>query len=67
MDRLLDRIDSPADLKRLSLDELPRLCQELREEIIQTCARNGGHLGSSLGARADGLRALARYVLSRKK
>ena len=50
MARLLDRIDSPADLKRLPVDELPRLCQELRDEIIQTCARNGGHLGSSLGA-----------------
>jgi 1-deoxy-D-xylulose-5-phosphate synthase len=50
MARLLDRIDSPSDLKKLSLDELPALCQELRDEIIQTCAKNGGHLGSSLGA-----------------
>ena len=50
MARLLDRIDSPADLKKLSPAELPRLCQELRDEIVQTCAKNGGHLGSSLGA-----------------
>jgi len=50
MARLLDEIDSPSDLKRLPLDELPRLCQEIREEIIATCARNGGHLGASLGA-----------------
>src|SRR5512132_1838992 len=50
MARLLDRIDSPADLKRLSPDQLPELCQELRDEIVQTCARTGGHLGSSLGA-----------------
>ncbi len=50
MGRLLDTIDSPADLKRLSQDDLPALCQEIREEIIHTCARNGGHLGSSLGA-----------------
>jgi 1-deoxy-D-xylulose-5-phosphate synthase len=50
MSRLLDTIDSPADLKRLRVDELPALCQEIRDEIIQTCARNGGHLGSSLGA-----------------
>ena len=50
MDRLLDRIDSPRDLKAIAVSELPRLCQELRDEIVQTCARNGGHLGSSLGA-----------------
>ena len=50
MNRLLDRIDSPLDLKRLSIEELPALCEEIRDEIIQTCARNGGHLGSSLGA-----------------
>jgi 1-deoxy-D-xylulose-5-phosphate synthase len=50
MDRLLDRIDSPDDLKALDVAELPRLCAELRDEIIATCAKNGGHLGSSLGA-----------------
>jgi len=50
MPRLLDRIDSPLDLKRLQPDDLPKLCQEIREEIISTCARNGGHLGASLGA-----------------
>ncbi len=50
MNRLLDRIDSPSDLKRLAVEDLPALCQEIRDEIIQTCARNGGHLGSSLGA-----------------
>src|SRR5512138_2337389 len=50
MERLLDHIDSPADLKALAVSELPRLCQELRDEIVETCARNGGHLGASLGA-----------------
>ena len=50
MARLLDRIDSPADVKTLAVEELPRLCEEIREEIIHTCANNGGHLGSSLGA-----------------
>jgi len=50
MARLLDAIDSPADLKRLPLADLPRVCQELRDQIIETCARTGGHLGSSLGA-----------------
>ena len=50
MSRLLDHIDSPKDLKALPSEDLPRLCQEIREEIIATCAKNGGHLGSSLGA-----------------
>ncbi len=50
MERLLDRIDSPKDVKRLPPGDLPRLCQEIRDEIIVTCAKNGGHLGSSLGA-----------------
>jgi 1-deoxy-D-xylulose-5-phosphate synthase len=50
MARLLDRIDSPADLKKLAVSDLPALCQELRDEIVLTCAKNGGHLGSSLGA-----------------
>jgi 1-deoxy-D-xylulose-5-phosphate synthase len=50
MARLLDKIDSPVDLKRLEPEDLPKLCQEIRDEIIETCARNGGHLGSSLGA-----------------
>src|SRR5512138_193369 len=50
MSRLLDKIDSPDDLKRLRVEELPKLCSELRDEIIEVCAKNGGHLGSSLGA-----------------
>jgi len=50
MSTLLDGIDGPADLKKLRPDELPALCQEIRQEIVNTCARNGGHLGSSLGA-----------------
>nr|WP_314696132.1 1-deoxy-D-xylulose-5-phosphate synthase [uncultured Prevotella sp.] len=47
---LLNKIQSPADLRNLSLDELPRLCQQLREDIIEEVAVNPGHLGSSLGA-----------------
>ncbi|HEX9400158.1 MAG TPA: 1-deoxy-D-xylulose-5-phosphate synthase [Anaeromyxobacter sp.] len=50
MATLLDRIDCPRDLKRLAASELPALCEEIRGEIIATCARTGGHLGSSLGA-----------------
>ena len=49
MTRLLDQIDSPADLRRLKIEELPRLARELREEIIRTVAKTGGHLAPSLG------------------
>lgn len=47
---LLKSIDSPEDLKRLSMDELCRYCDELRRYIIEECAVNPGHLASSLGA-----------------
>ncbi len=47
--RLLDRIASPADLKALPAGELPRLAQEIRDEIIAVTARNGGHVGPNLG------------------
>jgi 1-deoxy-D-xylulose-5-phosphate synthase len=46
---LLEGIDSPADLKRLSLEELPRLCAEIREFLLQHVPITGGHLGSNLG------------------
>ena len=47
---LLDTINSPADLKKLSLNKLPILAQELRDVIVNTVACSGGHLASSLGA-----------------
>jgi 1-deoxy-D-xylulose-5-phosphate synthase len=50
MGKLLDRIESPLDVKRLREEDLPRVCEEIRSEIVATCAKNGGHLGSSLGA-----------------
>ncbi len=49
MGNLLDQINSSQDLKRLSREELPRLAEEIREEIINTVSRTGGHLASSLG------------------
>lgn len=48
--RYLDKIDSPDDLKRLSPEQLPELCTELREFIIDVCSENPGHIGASLGA-----------------
>ena len=50
MYELLEKINSPADVKALSLDQLERLCAELRQYIIECCAVNPGHLASSLGA-----------------
>jgi len=49
-DTLLERIDSPDELKRLTVEELRRYCDELRRYIIEQCALNPGHLASSLGA-----------------
>ncbi len=46
---MLDKIDSPADLKRLSLAALEELAAELRREIITTVTTTGGHLASNLG------------------
>lgn len=49
MPRLLNRIGTPADLRKLSPSELPQLAQEIRQEIIRTVSKVGGHLASSLG------------------
>ena len=46
---LLDSIAAPADLRKLPLDDLPRLAQEVRQEIIRVVSNTGGHLGASLG------------------
>lgn len=52
MDRypILDRIESPADIKKLSDWELSRLCYEIRAFLIDHVSRTGGHLASNLGA-----------------
>jgi len=50
MTRLIETINSPADLRKLKLTELPILAKEVREEIISTVSKTGGHLSSSLGA-----------------
>lgn len=48
---ILEKIDAPADVKRLPPELLPGLCEELRKAIIQVCAEGSGvHLGASLGA-----------------
>ena len=46
---LLDRIQSPADLKSLSREELAALAGEMRARLIDVCSRTGGHIGAGLG------------------
>lgn len=50
MYRLLEKINSPSDIKGLSIEDLKALCAEIRDYMIDCCATNPGHLGSSLGA-----------------
>lgn len=47
---VLEKIDSPEDVRKLKPDELPELCAEIRDYIVRCCADNPGHLASSLGA-----------------
>jgi len=47
--KLLDQINFPADLKKLSEEDLPAVADELREETINAVSETGGHLGASLG------------------
>ena len=49
MTGILDTIDSPADLRKLSLEQLDKLAEEIRQEIISVTAANGGHLAPNLG------------------
>jgi 1-deoxy-D-xylulose-5-phosphate synthase len=46
---LLDKIHSPADLRKLSMEELATLAKEMRERIFSAVSKNGGHLASNLG------------------
>ena len=50
MARLLDGIDYPRDMRKLTLDQLPQLAQEIREEVISVVSEVGGHFASTLGA-----------------
>jgi 1-deoxy-D-xylulose-5-phosphate synthase len=46
---VIERIDSPADVKRLRRDEIDVLASEIRDLLVRTCAVNGGHLAPNLG------------------
>ena len=47
---ILEKVDSPKDIKGLDIQELRQLCSEIRQYMIECCSVNPGHLGSSLGA-----------------
>ncbi len=47
---MLGRLNLPDDLASLGTEDLENLCEEIRQEIVAVCLRNGGHLGASLGA-----------------
>ena len=46
---LLDKIEYPSDLRKLKEDQLPQVCKELRQYIIDVVSKKGGHFGASLG------------------
>lgn len=48
--RFLSKINNPEDVKKLSVEELSSLCEEIRYKLIETVSKNGGHLASNLGA-----------------
>ena len=48
--QILNTIDSPADLRKLRVEQLPLVCSEIRHRIIEVLAEHPGHLASSLGA-----------------
>src|SRR6266481_2367688 len=49
MTRYLDMVDSPSHLKKLTVEQLGKLAEEIRHELITKLAKNGGHLGPNLG------------------
>ncbi|MCS7298400.1 MAG: 1-deoxy-D-xylulose-5-phosphate synthase [Spirochaetia bacterium] len=49
MNRLLDLIDYPSDLKKVDVQDLPKLCDEIREFLIENVSKTGGHFAPSLG------------------
>ena len=49
MSKLLDSVDSPQDLKKIPVEKLPELAKEIRDMLLDTISKTGGHLSSNLG------------------
>jgi 1-deoxy-D-xylulose-5-phosphate synthase len=47
--KILDSVNSPQDVRKLPMEKLPQLCQELRDFLIESVSQTGGHFGSNLG------------------
>ncbi len=47
---MIEKISSPADLRKLPIADLPKVAEEIRSEMLKTVSRSGGHLASSLGS-----------------
>ena len=60
--KLLQQIHSPEDLRSLNNQQLEELTEEIRETIVDTVSRNGGHLASNLGAVARALIIVTMYI-----
>ncbi len=50
MSKLIDQINSPADLRKLRQDQMPQVAQEIRELIVEKVSKSGGHFGGPMGA-----------------
>ena len=61
----ISQIDSPRDLKKIPLSQLPNVCEEYRTSLIEAVSKTGGHLGASLGAVE--LNVALHYVLDSPK
>src|SRR2546426_11836244 len=62
---ILKTIDSPADLKRVPVEQLPVLAEEIREQIVSVTSAVGGHVASNLGV--VGLNVALHYLLDTPK
>src|SRR5438105_9672851 len=49
MNRYLDMVDNPTHVKKLTVEQLQQLAEEIRQELITVLSKNGGHLGPNLG------------------